>query len=99
MVWVVFTVLSPFPAFVCWYAKGRSRAAFALSVCLLAVLFNMTFVYGWGYFGARSVLEAVVFAAGVFVLKRSSLRGTVWMIACGIVLAGLLNIVVPFRFG
>ena len=56
MIWVGFTMISPFLAFVCWYAKGKSRPAFVLSVLILAVLSNMTFVYGWGYFKARSVL-------------------------------------------
>ena len=44
MIWVGFTMISPFLAFVCWYAKGKSRPAFMLSVLILAVLFNMTFV-------------------------------------------------------
>ena len=47
MIWFGFTMISPFLAFVCWYAKGKSRPAFMLSVLILAVLFNMTFVYGW----------------------------------------------------
>ena len=30
MIWVGFTMISPFLAFVCWYAKGKSRPAFML---------------------------------------------------------------------
>lgn len=55
-------------AFVCWYAKGKSKPAFILSILILAVFFNMTFVYGWGYFETRSVLELAVFIIGFIAL-------------------------------
>ena len=99
MIWVGFTMISPFLAFVCWYAKGKSRPAFVLSVLILAVLSNMTFVYGWGYFEARSILELAVFMIGVAVLRRDTLKGSVLMGSVSIILACLLNTVVPFHFG
>ena len=99
MIWFGFTMISPFLAFVCWYAKGKSRPAFMLSVLLLAVLFNMTFVYGWGYFEARSVLELIVFIIGLTVLRRDTLKSSVLMGTISIVLAFLLDMVIPFHFG
>lgn len=99
MIWFGFTMISPFLAFVCWYAKGKSRPAFMLSVLILAVLFNMTFVYGWGYFEARSVLELIVFIIGLTVLRRDTLKSSVLMGTISIVLAVLLDMVIPFHFG
>ena len=99
MIWVGFTMISPFLAFVCWYAKGKSRPAFVLSVLILAVLFNMTFVYGWGYFKARSVLELIVFIIGLTVLRRDTLKSSVLMGTISIVFAFLLDMVIPFHFG
>ena len=99
MIWFGFTMISPFLAFVCWYAKGKSRPAFMLSVLILAVLFNMTFVYGWGYFEALSVLELAVFLIGLTVLRRDTLRCSVLMGTMSIALAFLFNMVIPFRFG
>lgn len=99
MIWFAFTIVSPFFAFVCWYAKGKSKLAFMLSILILAVLFNMTFVYGWGYFEARSVLELVVFIIGLIVLRRDTLRSSVLMGTISIVLAFLLDMVIPFHFG
>ena len=99
MIWFGFTMISPFLAFVCWYAKGKSRPAFMLSVLILAVLFNMTFVYGWGYFEARSVLELIVFIIGLTVLRRDTLKSSVLMGTISIVLAFLLDMVIPFHFG
>ena len=99
MIWFGFTIISPFLAFVCWYAKGKSKSAFMLSILILAVLFNMTFVYGWGDFEALSVLELAVFLIGLTVLRRDTLRCSVLMGIMSIALAFLLNMVIPFRFG
>ena len=99
MTWFGFTAVSPLLAFVCWYARGKSKLAFILSALILAVLFNMCFVYGFGYFSARSVLEVIVFIIGFIVLKRNSLRSSALMGTISIVLAFLLNIIIPFHFG
>ena len=99
MIWFGFTIISPFLAFVCWYAKGKGKPAFMLSILILAVLFNMTFVYGWGYFEARSVLELIVFIIGLTVLRRDTLKSSVLMGTISIVFAVLLDMVIPFHFG
>lgn len=99
MIWFGFTAISPFLAFVCWYAKGKSKLAAILSMLILAVLFNMVFVYGWGYFEARSILELAVFIIGVIVLRRETLRCSMLMGIISIILAILLNIIIPFQFG
>lgn len=99
MIWFGFTIISPFFAFVCWYAKEKSKPAFMLSILILAVLFNMTFIYGWGYFWVPSVLELVVYIIGFIVLRRDTLRNSVLMGTINIVLAFLLNMVIPFQFG
>ena len=99
MIWFGFTAVSPLLAFVCWYARGESKRAFILSALILAVLFNMCFVYGFGYFSAWSVLEVIVFIIGLIVLKRDTLRSSAIMGTMSIVLAFLLNIVIPFHFG
>ena len=99
MIWFGFTAVSPLLAFVCWYAKGKSKQALILSALILAVLFNMCFVYGYWYFSSRSVLEVIVFIIGAMVLRRETLRDFVLMVTISIVLSFLLNIVIPFQFG
>ncbi len=99
IIWFGFTAISPFLAFVCWYAKGKSKPAFILSILILAVLFNMTFVYGQWYLEARSVLELAVFIIGFIILRRNTLRRSVLMGIISIALAFLLDMVVPFHFG
>jgi len=99
MIWVGFTIISPLLAFICWYAKGKSKLAFILSAMILAVLFNMTFVYGSSYFEMRSILELITFICGVVILKRNTMKDTMIMSAMGIGIAFILNLVVPFHFG
>ena len=99
VIWFGFTAVSPLLAFVCWYAKGKSKLAFILSALILAVLFNMCFVYGCWYFNAKSVLEVIVFIIGLIVLRRDTLRSSALMGTISIVLAVLLDMVIPFHFG
>ena len=101
MIWVGFTVISPVLAFLCWYAKGFSKVSLALSSGIIAVLFNMTFVYRLpGYINIRSALELLVFICGCVVMRRQTVKESVLMVAIGVVLAPILDIAIPspFRF-
>lgn len=99
MIWFGFTAISPLLAFICWYAKGKSKLSFALSSMIIAVLFNMTFYYGMTYFGMRSILELIVFICGLVVLRRDTVKESIVMTAIGIILAFVLNLLIPFQFG
>lgn len=99
LIWIGFTFISPLLAFVCWYAKGNSKPALVLSAMILAVLFNMTFVYGNSYFEMRSILELITFICGVAILRRRTIKSTMTMLAIGIGIAFVLNLIIPFHFG
>ena len=99
VIWFGFTAVSPLLSFACWYAGGKSKLALILSALILAVLFNMCFVYGCWYFNAKSVLEVIVFIIGLIVLRRDTLRSSALMGTISIVLAVLLDMVIPFHFG
>lgn len=86
MIWVGFTIISPLLAFICWYAKGKSKLALILSAMILAVLFNMTFVfYGVSYLAMRSILDLITFICGVVILKRNTIKDTMIMSVMGMV--------------
>ena len=95
-IWFGFTMISPLLAFICWYAKGESKFSFLLSSMMIAVLFNLTFVYGWMYFEMRSILELTVFICGLAVLKRKTTKDTIIMILLGVGIAFVLHLAVPF---
>ncbi|MCI5690885.1 MAG: hypothetical protein MR286_08410 [Clostridiales bacterium] len=99
MIWVAFTLVSPLLAGICWYAKGNGAPALVLSSLLLAVLFNMTFVYGIGYFEPRSFLELLCFLGGVVLLNRTTLKKTLLMAAASVGIALALDQIIPFHFG
>ena len=99
MIWLGFTAISPLLAFVCWYAKGKSKISFILSVIIIAILFNFTFIYGWIYFDVYSILEVIVFGCALIALKRNTFRETTYMILSAVVIAVILNMLVPFHFG
>ena len=54
---------------------------------------------GQAYFNAKSVLEVIVFIIGLIVLRRDTLRSSALMGTISIVLAVLLDMVIPFHFG
>lgn len=99
LIWVGFTAASPALAFLCWYAGGKGRISFILSAAITAVLFNMSFVYGWDYFEPRSILEGVCFLCGVLVLRRKNIKCTALMLLVGVGVALALNSIIPFHFG
>lgn len=99
MIWAGFTAISPILAFICWYARGKSKLAFILSTLILAVLFNTTFVYGSNYFDVRSVLELITFICAVVFLKRNTIKDTMIMFVLSCGMAFVLNLVVPFHLG
>ena len=45
MIWTGITVISPFLAYVCWYAKGNGRVAIIISGVITGVLFSQAFFY------------------------------------------------------
>lgn len=95
IVWVVFTAVSPFLAFLCWYAKGTGWIVLLLSSGVIGILLNCAFSYGMFYVDISSGLELVMLAIGVFVLCRS-LKETVGMIGLGIIFAVIMEAVIPF---
>lgn len=99
MIWFGLTAISPLLAFVCWYAKGKSKISLAISSLIIAVLFNMTFSYGWIYFGIYSSLELIVFICGLIILRRSTIKETIVTTAIGVIAAMILNMILPFYWG
>lgn len=96
LVWIAFTVASPFLAFLCWYAKGTGRTAFFLSSGVIGVLLNCAFSYGMFYVDISSGLELLMMMIGVIVLRKS-FKETIGMIGVGAVFAIIIRAVIPFR--
>ncbi len=98
MIWVGFTFLSPFLAWVCWYARGKGIFAFLLSAGIISVLINTTFAYGMFYLHLRgSILNLLVLAGGIAALYQS-FRQILWTVGVGAAFAVLLQMTPFFLF-
>lgn len=99
MVWFGFTAVSPLLALPCWYAGGKGKVSFVLSVALLAALFQCCFVGWWFHVEPRSLLELLTFLGAIWVLRRPSLKESALMTGLGVILGVVLVLTVPFHFG
>ncbi len=95
LIWFAFTILSPFLAFLTWYAKGTGWIALFLSSGIISVLLNTATSCGIFYVDVRSWLNMIMLLAGVIVLHKN-VKETVGMIGIAIVLAIAIEIIVPF---
>ncbi len=95
-IWILFTLASPFLAYLCWYAVGQGSAAFFLSAAILGVLINTAFYYGMFYIGISSWLNVTMLLLGVLILHRSFWE-TCGMIALGTVFAVIMETLIPVR--
>ena len=71
MIWIFMTCISPFLAFVCWYAKGKGIIALAISSIIFMFISRQAFVFGFWYFDLRSILDFLLWIAAIFVLYQS----------------------------
>lgn len=96
MVWVGLTLVSPFLAWVCWYARSDGVLGIILSACILAVLIDCTFAYGAFYIDLVSPLELILLIAALILLRR---RQMVSMLALAVALAiAVHNAPLPWGF-
>lgn len=94
MIWIAFTALSPFLAYLCWYARGNGWIACIISACIIGTLFNTAFSYGFFYFSVRYWLEVIVLLPTIVILHRKSKEMFV-ILGIGIVFAVITNFLLP----
>lgn len=71
MIWVAMTIVSPFLAFVCWYAKGKGTIAIFISAIIFMFISRQAFAFGFWYFDIRYILELLLLIFTVFILYQS----------------------------
>lgn len=69
--WFILAALSPIPAAVCWYARGRGFAALLISAVIVTVMAGHAFHFGFWYFSVRGPLDVLLLAAAIAVLYQS----------------------------
>ena len=74
VIWIVMTIISPFIAFVCWYAKGQGIIAISISSTIIMFMSRQTFAFGFWYFDILYTLESLLWIASILVLYQSPIQ-------------------------
>ncbi len=85
MIWIIMTVISPFLAFVCWYAKGKGIIAICISSIIFMLISRQAFGFGVWYFYIKYNLELLLWIATIFVLYQSP-KQIIKMVTIGLIL-------------
>ncbi len=96
MIWAGLTVVSPLPAFLCWYARGEGPLSLVLSAGILGVFFNMTFDYGIFYLSLRSLISLASLILVFLILRKPSPRENLIMAGLAFIPAVVIKAVLPF---
>jgi hypothetical protein len=71
MIWIIMTIISPFMAFVCWYAKGKGIIAIFISSIIFMFISRQSFAFGFWYFDIINILEFLLWIVTIFALYQS----------------------------
>lgn len=85
MIWIGMTILSPFLAVVCWYAKGSHAVSIGIASIVFMLMTRQAFYFGFWYFGIRHLLELLLWAATLLVLYQRP-KQLAWVVGIGAVL-------------
>ncbi|WP_404448017.1 hypothetical protein LG307_03190 [Sutcliffiella horikoshii] len=95
MIWIMMTVISPFVAFVCWYARGKGLPAILISSLLVMFMSRQAFAFGFWYLDIRNILEFLLWIATIIVLYQTP-KQLIKVVAIGLFLYFLTA---PFHIG
>lgn len=93
MIWFCITVLSPIPAYFCWYARGSGWFAIVISALIIGVLFSQT-VYLLQGVRITYIPEVIVWLASLLILRRK-LKEFAIAVALSIPVALLIQLFLP----
>lgn len=70
MKWLILAVVSPFLAFLCWYARGKGALAIGISSVLIAVFCCLAFNLNFSDFRISYIPEFVLWLAAIGILFK-----------------------------
>jgi len=94
MIWFAVTAVSPFLAFVCWYAKGKGWIAIVISGLILGVLFAQAILLLQGI-RIANYPEVVIFIAAAVILWRRPKEYLIEIAVC-IATAVVYQLFIPY---
>ena len=90
MIWYGVTFISPFMAFICWYAKGNGIISLMIDIDIIAVMILCSFSIGIWYFYFTNIINSIFFIITLIVLYENP-KKTLLSLIGGIILAYLIR--------
>lgn len=90
LIWYGITLISPFMAFVCWYAKGNGIISFVIKIFIITVMILCSFSIGMWYFDFISIIDTIFFITTLVVLYDTP-KKSIYCLIGSIVLAYLIR--------
>ena len=86
LIWYTITLISPFMAFICWYAKGNGFISFIIKVSIITVMILCSFSIGMWYFDFISIVNTIFFITTLVILYDTP-KNLVYSLICSMILA------------
>ncbi|MGL4760982.1 MAG: hypothetical protein ACRCWG_05915 [Sarcina sp.] len=90
LIWYGITLISPFLAFICWYAKGEGNIALGIKIVIIVVMIFCSFSIGMWYFDFNSILDTIFFIATLVVL-HDTIKKSIYCLTYSIILVYLIR--------
>jgi len=97
-IWMTITVISPFLAWACWYAKGEGKTAVLLSSLILGTAAWSAVNTGFWYVNIVGIPEVILLFIMTAVLWRRNIKESSIMIIIAFITALILQNLLPFSF-
>lgn len=68
MIWYGITFISPIFAYICWYAKSKSKISIIISSLILYVMLSSSFGIGRWYIDLKNIIDTIIFVGTIMVL-------------------------------
>ena len=90
IIWYGITLISPFIAFVCWYAKGNGIITFIIKICIITVMILCSFSIGMWYFDFISLIDTIFFIT-ILVVLYDTPKNLLYSLICSVLVAYLIR--------
>ena len=94
LMWIGISFVTPFMAYICWYAKGQGLAAVVISSAIIGMLFAQAFSLTQGFY-VYNVMEVVTWIVGIIILFRKSKKEFALELILSFPIAFLYQLFIP----